>query len=113
MQPTLHVQKEGRHFTFTVTVHNAGSEPAELRFANSGTLQIVVTASDGSQLYDSFAGRMFAQVMKTVTIAPGKDATFSQTWDAPETISGTVSVRATVRAIPPLTVTGTIDLTRT
>ena len=100
--PTLNVQKDGRKLAFSVTVHNAGSEAAELRFTDAGLLQIVVTTPDGAHLYDSRAGRMFAAVMKSVTVAPGKDVTFGDAWEAPPNVR-TLHVQATVRAIPPLT----------
>lgn len=110
LQPALHVEKHGRELTFTVTVHNAASEPAELRFSDAGLLQVVVTAPDGRQIYDSRAGRMFATVMKTVTVAPGKDATFNERWTAPPEVRGPLRVKATLRANPPLEAAETVEL---
>jgi hypothetical protein len=109
-QPSLHVQKQGRNVTFTVIVHNAGSELKELQFSDAGLLQIVVTSPDGTQLYDSRAGRMFATVMKTVPVPSGKDATFTAIWDAPTNVTGPLRVRAVVRANPPLSACGPLDL---
>ena len=110
LQAKLQIGKEGRLVTFTVTVHNGGSDPAELQFTDTGTLQVIVTAPDGTQLYDSRAGRMFGQMMRTVTVAPGADATFSDRWTAPPEVSGTLRVRVTVRCTPPLTAAGTVTL---
>ena len=110
LQAKLQIAREGRQVTFTVTVRNGGSDPAVLQFTDAGTLQVIATAPDGTQRYDSRAGRMFAQLMKTVTVAPGADVTFSDRWTAPPEVSGTLRVRATVRSTPALTATGTLTL---
>ncbi|GAC1585694.1 MAG: hypothetical protein NVS3B7_20660 [Candidatus Elarobacter sp.] len=110
LQPTLRIDRHDRRLTFTVTVRNAGTDPAELRFTDAGLLQIVVMAPDGTQLYDSRAGRMFASVMKTIVVAPEACTTFDATWDAPSTVLGVLTVRAVVRSVPPLSATQTITL---
>ncbi|GAC1302548.1 MAG: hypothetical protein NVSMB19_11910 [Vulcanimicrobiaceae bacterium] len=112
LRAEIAMKHAARHVSVTVTVHNGGDAASDLRFTDSGLFALIVTDAAGAPLYDSRAGMMFAQVLRTITIAPGESTTFAAEWEAPPAAGNVLCVRAIVRTLPPLEASGRIDLTQ-
>jgi len=110
MRAELQLGMHERRLAATVTIRNGGDTRHELRFTDSGLLQLIVTKLDGTVVYDSRAGMMFAQVLRTIALEPGQTTTLAAEWAVPVTAGNAVCVRAVVRAIPPLEANGRIEL---
>jgi len=80
------------HFELGVT--NAGLDPVELTFPDACAADFAVRA-DGSERWRFSEGQMFAQVLRTETLEPGEEATFSATWEEPD--PGEYTAVATLR----------------
>jgi hypothetical protein len=67
--------------TLAVVIRNRGASPRTLTFPSSQTHDCIVHAGEGTEVWRWSAGRMFAQVLTELTLAPGESRTFTITWD--------------------------------
>jgi hypothetical protein len=65
----------------SVTVRNRSDEPRSLTLPTSQTYDFAVVGEAGREVWRWSAGRMFAQMLTEVALAPGESKTFSETWD--------------------------------
>ncbi len=65
------------------TVENAGVEPVELEFGSGLTADFAVFDGE-TEVWRWSDGRLFTQVMRSATLAPGESFSQSGTWEDPE-----------------------------
>lgn len=73
----------GPPVTFALTVVNGGDSPVELAFHDAGKADFAVFDGD-SEVWRWSAGRMFAQAIQQVELAPGEQITFEGKWADPD-----------------------------
>jgi hypothetical protein len=79
--------KEAKEFrgrepiTLVVTIRNRGDAECTLTLPTSQTHDCIVHDAGGREVWRWSAGRMFAQVLTELTLAPGASRTFTSTWD--------------------------------
>lgn len=67
---------------FTLTVANEGLDPLEITFRDAGRVDVAVT--DGPEtVWRWREGRMLAQVVESVTLAPGERFSVDRAWVDP------------------------------
>ncbi len=64
-----------------LTVLNRSDRPRSFTLPTSQSYDFVVVAGAGREVWRWSTGRMFAQMLTEVTLAPGESKTFSETWD--------------------------------
>lgn len=96
----LSVQAEtaGDTVRFTLQVTNAGTAPVELTFPTGQTFDFVVRDGD-REVWRWSQGRMFTQMLQTVTLAAGETQTYTATWAPPAGLSGNLQVFGTLTAL--------------
>ena len=67
--------------TFAVTIRNRRDAPQTLTFASSQTHDCFVYKGENKEVWRWSAGRLFAQVITELTLAPGESRTFTVAWD--------------------------------
>lgn len=67
--------------TLAVIIRNRSDAPRTLTVPSSQTYDCIVYAGDNKEVWRWSAGRMFAQVITELTLAPGESRTFTATWD--------------------------------
>lgn len=80
---------------FALAVANGSDETVELTFRDSGKADFAV--HDDGEVWRWSADRAFAQVVETVTLAPGETIEFAGEWPDPE--PGTYEATGELRAI--------------
>lgn len=68
--------------TLVLSVANGGVDPTEVTFRDAGRADFVVRA-DGEERWRWSEGRMFAQVVETVELAPGESFEIRAEWTDP------------------------------
>ncbi len=66
--------------TIVVTLRNRGDAPRTLTLPTSQTHDCLVYAGDRKEAWRWSFGRMFAQVITELTLAPGESRAFTSTW---------------------------------
>jgi hypothetical protein len=82
---------------FALQVTNAGSAPVELEFASAQTHDFVVSRA-GVELWRWSADLMFAQALRSDTLAPGETRAFEGTWRVPPGTRGELVARGFLTA---------------
>lgn len=67
---------------FTLAVTNGGTDSVELTFRDAGRADFAVLAGD-REVWRWSDGRMVAQVVESVTLAPGEDLSVDAAWPDP------------------------------
>jgi hypothetical protein len=62
-------------------VHNAGESPHALEFATARTHDFAVLDAQGVELWRWSRGRLFAQALEEIELAPGETRRFAASWD--------------------------------
>jgi hypothetical protein len=62
-------------------VRNAGGEPRRLEFPTARTHDFAVSDAGGRELWRWSAGRLFAQALAEIELAPGELRRFATAWD--------------------------------
>lgn len=83
----------GETVDFAFVAENAGDEPVDLTFRNGMTADVVV-CEDGAEVWRWSDGRLFAQAIRTETLAPGESTTAALTWEDP--LPGTYTAEASL-----------------
>ncbi|MCS7063889.1 MAG: BsuPI-related putative proteinase inhibitor [Methylacidiphilales bacterium] len=82
--PTLNIEKLGQHrvkLTFSVT--NKSRRVITLPFSTARRYEIRVRNSSGKTIFNSSAGKLYAQVLGTLAINPNDSATYEETISLP------------------------------
>lgn len=96
--------KPGDEVTIILDLINTGSEPLTLQFPTAQRFDFEVIEIQRS-IWKWSDGRMFAQVVSTLTLAPGESRRFTARWsqrdrDGGLVAPGTYLIRATVPVYP-------------
>lgn len=83
LEATLEAAVADDAVAFTLTVTNAGSEPVEAQFSDSGRADVAVFDGD-EEVWRFSEGRMFAQVMGQERFEPGDSRSYEIEWSDPE-----------------------------
>lgn len=94
---SLQVATSADSVRFALQVTNAGSAPVELEFASSQTHDFVVSRA-GAELWRWSADLMFAQALRSETLAPGETRAFEGTWRVPAGTRGELVARGFLTA---------------
>lgn len=70
--------------------HNAGETPLALEFATARTHDFAVLDSQGLEVWRWSQGRLFAQALAEIELAPGETRRFAASWDKRDA-SGTLA----------------------
>jgi hypothetical protein len=70
---------DGVTFTYTVTA----GEPVELQFTSGKVADVVVSETDGEQVWQWGHNRMFTQALQTRTVSPDAPLEQTFTWSDP------------------------------
>lgn len=70
---------QGEPLPFYIVV--AAGEPITLYYRTTQRFDIVVTDSDGREIWRWSGGRAFSQVLEQVELKPGEPMAFTETWD--------------------------------
>jgi hypothetical protein len=62
-------------------VHNAGEAPLHLEFATARTHDFAVLDAEGLEVWRWSRGRLFAQALAEIELAPGETRRFAASWD--------------------------------
>lgn len=95
LDSSLAAAATGNGVTFTYAVTNGDSEPVELTFRDSGKVDVAVRDGD-REVWRWSDGRMFAQVVETVELAPGEQFEVEAEW--PDPASGSYEAVADLRS---------------
>jgi hypothetical protein len=71
----------GESVDLVLEVHNAGESPRALEFATARTHDFAVLDADGRELWRWSRGRLFAQALAEIELAPGETRRFAASWD--------------------------------
>jgi uncharacterized protein (DUF58 family) len=71
----------GEPVELVLTVTNLGPNPVTFRFSDSQRYDLVVTREDGTPVWRWSHDKLFAQVLGTMTLAPGASRIFRDRWD--------------------------------
>lgn len=103
----------GQPVSFAMSVRNSGSKPVTINFPSSQNFDITIALGSKTVWQWSY-NRMFGQIFRTVTLAPGEKRTFTATWnqttnDGARVAPGKYKVNAQLAALgrpafPPITV---------
>jgi hypothetical protein len=72
---------DGAQVTLVLEVENRGSAPLALEFPSARTHDFAVLDAQGREVWRWSRGRLFAQVLATVELAPGEVRRFAAIWD--------------------------------
>ena len=67
--------------TLVLTVHNVSDAPRSLALPSAQTFEFAVTSADGAEVWRWSQGRMFAQMLTELSLAPGESRRFEARWD--------------------------------
>ena len=67
--------------TIAVIIRNRSDAPQTLTVPSSQTHDCIVYSGDKKEVWRWSAGRMFAQMITELTLAPGESRTFTTSWD--------------------------------
>jgi len=79
-------------------VHNAGSAPQRLEFPTARTHDFAVSDAHGVEVWRWSRGRLFAQVLSEIELAPGQSQRFAAAWDQ-RTASGALAPAGRYRVV--------------
>jgi len=105
----------GEAVDLVLEVHNAGEAPLALSFATARRYDFAVMDAAGVELWRWSRGRLFAQVLEEIEMAPGETRRFAASWDKRDS-SGTPAppghyrVTATLACSPSPPPVGPIEL---
>jgi hypothetical protein len=71
----------GETVDLVLEVHNAGDAPLALEFATARTHDFAVLDSEGLEVWRWSHGRLFAQALAEIELAPGETRRFAASWD--------------------------------
>ena len=95
LQGYLSVDASEDAVSFGFSVENTGAEPVDIHFSSGKTADVTVFR-EGTEIWRWSDGRMFTQLLRTETIAPGESITHDCRWDYPS--PGYYSAEATLEA---------------
>lgn len=72
--------KPGETLRLKLSIENTGKETQELTFNSSQRFDVRVEDESGREIWRWSDGRVFAQVIETVAIQPGKSISFDAEW---------------------------------
>jgi hypothetical protein len=78
----LSVEQTEANVRFVLAVENGGDQPTELTFSDARRAEFVVRV-DGEERWRSSRDQLFAQVLRTETLAPGERREYDAEWTAP------------------------------
>jgi len=71
----------GEPVGLVLEVRNAGSAPRRLEFPTARTHDFAVSEAHGGEVWRWSRGRLFAQVLSEIELAPGESRRFAVAWD--------------------------------
>ncbi|QKS71787.1 hypothetical protein FLK61_34510 [Paenalkalicoccus suaedae] len=74
------VTESGGLYTVTAELQNVSDDDKEVMFTSGHQFDLSVNSTDGQELYNWAADKMFTQAISYETIAPGDSLTFEETW---------------------------------
>lgn len=84
--------KPGQAVQLTFRVVNTSGKTVKYNFSSGQRYDVTAANSDGKQVWEWAAGKLFSQNLSTLSIAPGKALTYQAVWNGRD-LSG--------RAVPP------------
>lgn len=72
--------KTGEVLRLNLSIKNTGSEPQELSFNSSQKFDARIEDSSGTQVWQWSDGRMFTQMLESITLEPDKSVSFTVQW---------------------------------
>ncbi|MCL6471463.1 MAG: hypothetical protein K6T91_01415 [Firmicutes bacterium] len=77
--------KPGEILRLSLSVRNIGSELQKLSFNSSQKFDVRIEDSSGGRVWQWSDGRMFAQLLESITLEPGKSVSFTVQWPLTDT----------------------------
>jgi hypothetical protein len=95
LHPSLRITAAAGDVALVFTVTNISAAPVQLDFRSTQQYDFLVRASvTGALVWQWSAGRGFATMLTSRSLAAGESATFTEHWTPPPTTSGSFSVQA-------------------
>jgi hypothetical protein len=91
----------GAPVTLVLEVRNTGADPLALEFASARSHDFAVLDARGREVWRWSRGRLFAQALGRVELAPGESRRFTATWDQRDA-SGAPAAPGSYRAVASL-----------
>lgn len=91
----------GAPVTLVLEVTNTGPDPLALEFASARSHDFAVLDARGREVWRWSRGRLFAQALERVELAPGESRRFTATWDQRDA-SGARAAPGSYRAVASL-----------
>src|SRR5262245_4084135 len=91
----------GAPVTLALEVTNRGGEPRALKFTSARGCDFAVFDAQGREIWRWSRGRLFAQALERVELAPGGSQRFTATWDQRDA-SGALTPPGSYRAVASL-----------
>jgi len=98
---SVDARENSEYVEFVLTIQNQSDQQVELVFPSSQKYEIVVSNSEGEEVYRYSNGRMFAQAVQQETLAPSNYMVFTERWnymyDGERVPKGQYTVAATLK----------------
>lgn len=88
------IVESGKPVTFTLIVKNTGATPVTFSFATAQRFDVVIWNDDCVEVWRWSRGRMFAQIVGSLSLAAGGTATFAIPWNQRDQAGRPVRVEA-------------------
>jgi len=80
----------GEPMDFVLVIRNAGESPLPLEFATARTHDFAVLDPEGREVWRWSRGRLFAQALASIELAPGETRRFAASWEQRDASGGLV-----------------------
>ncbi|SDN62297.1 BsuPI-related putative proteinase inhibitor [Alkalicoccus daliensis] len=92
----LEAEKDGSTVHVTMKLLNETEEAKEITFRSGQKYHLVIRTEAGEEVYDYAADMMFTQAIETMTLEPGGEMVFEETWEGEA--EGPLTVEAGITA---------------
>ncbi|USK34772.1 proteinase inhibitor [Bacillus sp. F19] len=81
VQLAVETKESPESVQINITLKNNTNEEKNFEFSSGQKYEIIITDSNGAEVYKYSKGRMFTQALQYLTLPPGESQTWQETWD--------------------------------